>query len=372
MGRETLWCVCSGMWRRVRRASTGKPPYLERTRGKREKRLTLRNSYKALWVVEEGEGEYARHVVERSVGDLPQGEVLIRVRYSSLNYKDALSATGNRGVTRRYPHTPGVDAAGVVEETASNVVQPGDEVVVTGFDLGMNTPGGFGQYIRVPAGWVMKRSPALSLREHMILGSAGLTSALCVDAIVRHGVRPEESDVLVTGATGGVGSIAVAILVKRGYRVVACTGKPNERRYLTRLGAAEVVGREALHDDSGRPLLKGRWSAAIDTVGGGHLSTAIRSTRYAGAVACCGNAASADLVLTVYPFILRGVTLYGIDSQNCPIARRKVMWDKLGGAWRPASLPALARECALPDLEPEIRRILAGRMRGRVVVDLDA
>jgi putative YhdH/YhfP family quinone oxidoreductase len=327
-------------------------------------------TFDALVVHETEDGQFERRIEERTLADLPGGEVLVRVHYSSLNYKDALSATGHRGVTRSYPHTPGIDAAGVVEESAVDAFRPGDEVIVTSYDLGMNTPGGWGQYVRVPAGWVVPLPRGLSLRESMIYGTAGFTAGLSVLKLVEHGLEPADGPVLVTGATGGVGSLAVGILARAGYRVAAATGKPGEEEFLRDLGAAEVIPRDEVRDESGRPLLKGRWAGAVDTVGGEYLATILKSLDYGRAATCCGLVASADLPTTVYPFILRGVSLLGIDSQACPMDRRQRVWQKLAGAWKLAPLERLATERALETLEPEIDRILQGQQRGRIVVDL--
>lgn len=322
--------------------------------------------FDALWVEEQPDGGFRRSIIQRAVDDLPPGELLIRVHYSSLNYKDALSATGNRGVTRRYPHTPGIDAAGVVVESTVATFQPGDEVIVIGYDLGMNTPGGFGGYIRVPASWAVLRPAGLTLRESMALGTAGFTAAQCVDALLQHSVGG--GDVLVTGATGGVGSIAVALLSKLGMTVVAATGKPEEADYLHDLGAHTVIARNEVDDDSGKPLLRERWAGVVDTVGGNILATAIKAMRYGGAVAACGNVASPALELTVYPFILRGVKLLGIDSVNLPITERRAIWERLAGAWKIDAWDRLARETTLASLNAEIDAILLGQQRGRVVL----
>lgn len=327
----------------------------------------MATTFLAMVVEEQADGSYTRTIRERTVDDLPPGEVLIRVRWSSLNYKDALSASGNKGVTRKYPHTPGIDAAGVVEESRSDRFRPGDKVLVTSYDLGMNTSGGFGQYVRVPADWIVPLPAGLDLKESMILGTAGLTAAMSVSA-VSAGISPDQGEILVTGASGGVGSMAVSILARLGYEVCAASGK--DTAYLLGLGAKTVVSRADVNDESGRPLMKTRWAGVIDTVGGNILATAIKSTAHRGIVTCCGNVASPDLQLTVFPFILRGVTLVGIDSQNFPMAERKEIWQNLAHVWKPAKLGGMGRVVSLSDLEGEIGLILQGRQQGRVVVNL--
>jgi acrylyl-CoA reductase (NADPH) len=329
-------------------------------------------TFKALIVEETEDGAFTRRIGTRSIHDLPDGEVLVRVLYSSLNYKDALSATGHRGVTRIYPHTPGIDAAGIVEAASGGQFRPGDRVIVTSYDLGMNTSGGYGQYIRVPATWVVPLPENLSLRESMIYGTAGFTAALSIHRLQEQGVTPEQGEVLVTGATGGVGSLAVGILAKEDYQVVAATGKPEEAQFLLDLGAQKIVNRDEVRDTTGRPLLKERWAGAVDTVGGEYLTTILKSSQQGGAVTCCGLVASADLLTTVYPFILRGVSLLGIDSQNCPMATRQRIWEKLSGAWKLERLEHLASECTLEELEPEIEPILEGKRKGRMVVKLSS
>jgi putative YhdH/YhfP family quinone oxidoreductase len=332
--------------------------------------MSLPQSFKALVVTETADKQFAREVAQKRLSDLPAGDLLIAVEYSSLNYKDALSATGNKGVTRNYPHTPGIDAAGVVAESASSQFTPGDRVIVTGFDLGMNTSGGFGQYIRIPEAWAVKLPDNLTLKESMAYGTAGFSAALSVWKMEHHGLTKDHGEVLVTGATGGVGSIAVSILAKAGFDVVAATGKTGEKDFLTALGAREILSREEVSDASGRPLLKARWAGVVDTVGGNILATAIKSTRPEGAVASCGNAASPDLPLTVYPFILRGVSLLGINSVECPMSTRLLMWQKLSAEWKVDFSRGLISECSLEELNPKIDQILRGGIRGRVVVNL--
>ena len=332
--------------------------------------MALPQSFKAMVVSEAGDNQFVRDIKERDLSELPSGELIVQVKYSSLNYKDALSATGNKGVTRKYPHTPGIDAAGVVVDCSNRTFAVGDEVIVTGFDLGMNTPGGFGQYISVPAGWAVKLPQGLSLRESMSYGTAGFTAALCVMRLMAYGLTKEQGEVLVTGATGGVGSIAVAILGKLAFNVVAATGKTEEKDFLMRLGARAIVSREEANDTSGRPLQKGRWAAVVDTVGGNILATAIKTTNYGGLVAACGNAMSAELAVSVYPFIIRGVSLLGVDSVDIPMNARLRAWQRLTGDWKLDLSGELISECSLEELSPKIDQILKGEIRGRVVVDL--
>jgi acrylyl-CoA reductase (NADPH) len=329
-----------------------------------------KNSYNALVVEETSPNAFTREIKTKNISDLPAGDLLVRVHYSSLNYKDALSASGNRGVTRHYPHVPGIDGAGVVEESTSPEFKPGDKVVITGFDLGMNTSGGYGQYIRIPAGWALHCPDNLSLRESMMYGTAGFTAAQSVNKLVSHPVLPEQGKILISGATGGVGSIAVSIMAKLGYSITAVSGKPEAKEYLTSIGATEIISRQQAADSSGKLLLKEKWAGAIDTVGGEILVTTIKSTAYGGVVTCCGNVASPELPLSVYPFILRGVSLLGIDSAKCPIHIRQKIWQKLAGEWKIENLDSLVTECKLPELSGIIEKMLHGQQTGRVIVNL--
>lgn len=327
-------------------------------------------TFKAM-VVEEGENkEFTRKVVSRKIDELPPGDLLIRVHYSSLNYKDALSAIGNKGVTRNYPHTPGIDAAGEVVDCSTALFSRGEKVLVTGYDLGMNTAGGFAEYIRVPSKWAVSLPEGLSLRESMILGTAGFTAALSVWKLANAGVKPADGDILVTGATGGVGSLAVAILAKAGYRVVAATGKSEEEDYLQQLGASEVIPRAAVTEGAEKPLLKERWAGVVDAVGGETLAAALKATRYGGVVTCCGLVGSSDLTMNVFPFILRGVSLLGVDSVQCPMETRLQVWKKLAGDWKPERLKMVASECSLNELDEKIEAILKGQACGRTLVNL--
>ena len=332
--------------------------------------MTEEKTFKAMVVAEDENGRYTRSIRERSIQDLPAGEVLVQVRYSSLNYKDLLSATGNKGVTRKYPHTPGIDAAGLVVESSGGEFNAGDEVIVTSYDLGMNTDGGFGQYIRVPAAWVVPLPNGLSLRESMAYGTAGFTAGLSVLRLMEHGIGPEDGNILVTGATGGVGSLSVSILSRLGYRVTAVSGRADAAAFLQSLGAAEVIDVKEASDDSGRPLLKGRWAGSVDTVGGEILATTLKSTHLHGAVACCGNVASAELPINVFPFILRGVTLYGIDSQNCPMSARRKVWERLAGEWKIDHPEELVTEIGLQELDGAIKKMKERKHRGRTIVRL--
>jgi putative YhdH/YhfP family quinone oxidoreductase len=326
-----------------------------------------KETFKAFVVEETGKNEFSSEIKELTTADLPAGDVLVRVEYSSLNYKDALSATGNRGVTRNYPHTPGIDAAGVVAESATDDVKEGDSVIVTSYDLGMNTSGGYGQYIRVPADWVVNLPAGMTLEESMIYGTAGFTAGMSVGKLTP-AVKPDDGQILVTGATGGVGSMAVGILAKLGYSVAAVSGKADAEEMLTTLGADEIIDRQAFLEGSDRPLLKTRWAGVIDTVGGEILAAAVKSTLPLGVVTCCGNVASVDLPLNVFPFILRGVSLIGIDSQNCPMPFRRHVWEKLASEWKFPALDNIYREIELAGLPSEIDKILKGGQKGRVVV----
>jgi len=327
-------------------------------------------TYKAMLITESVDGTFTRNITERRFDELPTGDVLIRVHYSSLNYKDVLSATGNRGITKTYPHTPGIDAAGVVEESIAEGFRPGDAVIVTGYDLGMNTPGGLGEYVRVPAEWVLLLPNGLSPRQSMIFGTPGLTAALSLRALDDACIPPDKGKVLVTGATGGVGSLAVLLLSEVGYSVTAVTGKEDKHAFLRNLGAKEILPRDAILAASNHMLLKGTWAAVIDTVGGKYLDSALRATSYGGVVTTCGMVASPRLDTNVFPFILRGIRLQGIDSALCPMAIRRDIWNWLAETCIPERLEELAIECNLENLEEPIERMLQGGLSGRVVVPM--
>ena len=330
--------------------------------------MSASGSFPAFMVRKDADGRVSACIEAIALDDLPPDDVLLRVAYSSLNYKDALACQGHPGVVRSFPHVPGVDCAGIVVESESADYRPGDEVLITGYELGAGHWGGYAAYVRVPAKWIVRLPNGLSLREAMIYGTAGFTAAQCVTAIVERGIGPERGPVVVTGATGGVGSLAVAILAKLGYDVAAVTGKSEQHAWLRQLGARTVLGRDEVVDTSDRPLLTARWAAAVDTAGGRPLATVLRSIDHRGCVAACGLVAGVELELTVYPFILRGVTLAGIDSANCPQPERLEMWQKLAGPWRVEQLAQIADKITLDELPDRVQRILAGQIVGRTII----
>ena len=327
-------------------------------------------SFRALVVRKGADGAYTRAIEERQVEDLPAGAVLVRVLYSSLNYKDALSGSGNTGVSKYYPHTPGIDAAGVVAHSTDPAFKKGDEVLCTGYDLGMNTSGGLGQYIRVPGEWLVRKPETLSFLESMRLGTAGYTAALSVLTLQDNGVVPAKGEVLVSGATGGLGSIAVHLLSQLGYKVIALTSKAHAADYLHELGASGIESPSQFLANKDKLLLSARWAGVIDTVGGEILATAVKSTRFDGVVAICGNAASHEISLNVYPFILRGVHLIGIYSADTPMKKRLRVWEKLAGEWKLPKMKQLSRIISLNQVPDEMDAMLAGQAHGRVVVDM--
>ena len=323
--------------------------------------------YKA-WIIREDNGCYTRAIEEQSTDDLPQGDVLLRVHYAGLNYKDGLSSAGHKGITRKFPHQPGIDAAGVVVSDSSSTFAEGDKVICTSFDLGMNTAGGFGEYIRVPAGWCVPLPSGLTLEESMIHGSGGYTAALALYKMEQNGQKPEMGPICVTGATGGVGSLAVAVLAQAGYEVIASTGKPEEHTFLQSLGATEIIDRNEVNDESGKPLLRSKWAGAIDNVGGNTLATLLKCCGRNGSVACIGLVASDDLQTTVFPFILNGVNLLGIESAYTPVEVRTEIWRRLANQWRVSQLHDIKTVISLEQLDPYFDLILEGKTRGRIVV----
>lgn len=325
-------------------------------------------TYKAYEITETANGSFERNITTKNTSELPQNGTLIKVAYSSLNYKDALSATGNKGVTRKYPFTPGVDAAGVVVATDSPILKPGDNVLVTGFDLGMNTCGGFGEYINVPCEWVIPLPYNLSLMESMALGTAGFTAGLSMLQLLRFGQTKEQGPLLVTGATGGVGSVAVAIAAKLGFVVGASTSKMDKADYLKTLGASEIIARGALEVENNKGLLRPQWGGAIDTVGGNTLSNVLKSTFPQGNVTTCGNVSSTQLNTTIFPFILNGVNLLGINSASTPMRNRTEVWKHLSTDWKPDFEKLELKVVPLHEIGEYIDKILKGKISGRVVI----
>jgi acrylyl-CoA reductase (NADPH) len=328
-------------------------------------------NFRAYRIFDEG-GKSAGRFVSLALDDLDAGEVVIRVAYSSVNYKDALAATGAGKIVRRFPCVGGVDAAGVVESSRDARFAPGDEVIVTGYDMGVAHDGGYAEYLRVPAAWVVHRPPGLSLFEAMALGTAGFTAALAIHRLEQNDLAPASGKVIVTGATGGVGSLAVAMLAGRGYHVTALTGKDSERGYLESLGAAEILPRSSVDSASPRALDKAQWAGALDAVGGATLAWLLCTLQQNGAVASYGNAGGAQLHTTVYPFILRGVRLIGIDSAATLMPLREKIWQRLARDLRPQHLAQIARSVAFPDLPEVFEQLLQGRAHGRVVVKIAA
>lgn len=291
--------------------------------------MSNNKTFKALVVEETSDGTFDKSIQTRNVSDLPENDLLIEVHYSSLNFKDAMSASGNKRITKNYPHTPGIDAAGVVVSDKSGTFSEGQEVVVFGYDLGMDTDGGLGQIISIPADWAVARPEALSLKEAMIYGTGGLTAALSVQKLEKMGAKPSDGPVAVSGATGGVGTISIAILSQLGYESIAFSGKPEQSEHLKELGATEVRHRDTINEVGNRPVGRPLWANAIDTVGGDYLANLLKQTKPGGAVTTCGLAASASFSMTVLPFITRAVSLLGIDSVFIPLEDKKAIWQRV-------------------------------------------
>lgn len=326
-------------------------------------------SFRAYRIFEEG-GKSGGRFVELTLDQLDPGEVVIRTQYSGVNYKDALAATGSGKVIRRFPCVGGVDAAGVVEHSQDVRFRPGDEVVVTGYGMGVEHDGGYAEYVRVPADWVVPLPQGLTLFEAMALGTAGFTAALAIHRLEQNELSPENGKVIVTGATGGVGSLAISMLARLGYQVVALTGKDGEHEYLRSLGASEILSRSEIDFDSVRPLEQGQWAGALDAVGGSTLAWLTRSMRQNGVIASFGNAGGAELHTTVYPFILRGVRLIGIDSAATETHLRRVIWHRLADSLHPSQLGLVVRSVAFAQLPEAFGPMLQGKSRGRTVVKI--
>ncbi len=330
---------------------------------------SMNEKYLAYEVKEIKTGEFKGSIVEKDVASLPYKGTLIRVYYSSLNYKDALSAAGNKGITKQYPFTPGVDAAGIIIKSDNPKFQKGDRVFITGYDLGMNTPGGLGEYISVPPEWIFHLPDNISFKDVMMYGTAGLTAGLSTLRLIEEGVTTDKGSIVVSGASGGVGSISVALLNFLGFSVSAVTGKEDFKEILFSMGTKEVLPRDTLNDPKNKPLLSAKWAGGIDTVGGNILSTMLKSIKQYGCVASCGNASSYELNTTVFPFILRGITLAGIDSAECPYERRKVVWDRFFNNWNIINLiKHINKEISLEEVPTYLTLMLKGENRGHIVV----
>lgn len=322
-------------------------------------------------VLEEKDGKVVAGIQQLSDDRLPPGDVTVRVKASTLNYKDGMILKGIGRLVRSYPHVPGVDFAGVVETSAHADFKAGDEVVLTGWRVGEVHWGGYAQKARVKGDWLVKRPSALSLRQTMAIGTAGFTAMLAIIALEAQGLSPDKGEVLVTGAAGGVGSVAVAILAKLGYQVAASTGRVAEHDYLRGLGASTIIDRAELSTPPSRPLAAERWAGAVDAVGGTTLASVLSAVKYRGSVAACGLAGGNELSTTVLPFLLRGVNLLGIDSVMCPKAARIAAWDRLGRDLPLDKLDALTSSAGLKDLPALADKILHGQVRGRLVIDVD-
>ncbi len=324
------------------------------------------SAFPALRIFEQ-DGAVESRIVEVTLDDLDPGDVVIRVAYSSVNYKDALAATGAGRILKRFPLIGGIDLAGTVVSSATPAFQEGDAVLVTGYDLGVAHDGGYAGFARVPADWVVPIPDGLTAREAMAIGTAGFTAALSIARLEENGLAPEAGPVLVTGATGGVGSVAVELLARLGYAVTALTGKDDQHDHLRSLGASEVLSRNGL-EMGVRPLEKATWAGAVDAVGGEVLAWLTRTTMYGGCIAVSGLTAGVELKTTVLPFILRGVSILGIDSVMCPMPRRLALWERLAADLKPARLPKVAGEVGLEELDGAFGTLLAGEARGRIVV----
>ncbi|PID41817.1 MAG: alcohol dehydrogenase [Gammaproteobacteria bacterium] len=316
------------------------------------------------------DGRYRAELTQLDESSLPDGEVTVAVAYSTMNYKDGLAMTGRSPIVRKFPLVPGIDFAGIVESSEDDRYKPGDRVLLNGWGVGESCWGGFSQKARVRADWLQPVPDAFSLRQTMELGTAGYTAMLCVQALEKHGVRPDQGEVIVTGASGGVGSVAVSLLAGRGFTVVASTGKLADADYLKELGAAEVIDR-SLFSEPGKPLQKERWAGAVDAVGSHTLANVCATTKSEGVVAACGLAQGMDFPSSVAPFILRGVTLAGINSVYCPFEKRQNAWNALAEEWNPEAHRSVVKVVGLGECFAEAENILAGKIRGRVVIDVN-
>lgn len=325
---------------------------------------------KAFLVEKTNDKEFISDIKQVSIPKCAENEIVIKVTYSSLNYKDALSSIGNPGVTRNFPHITGIDVAGTVYESTSNIFKMGERVLVTGYDMGMNTHGGHAQFVKVPASWVARIPDSISDKEIMTFGTAGLTAALSINELIANGVKPENGPVLVTGATGGVGSIAVSILSKIGFNVVAISGKKEKIDYLKRIGASEVILRDTFNEESKKPIMNEKYIAVVDTVGGEILANALKYIKYDGVATCCGLTSSHELNTNVFPFILRGIRLIGIDSVECKLEKKQAAWEKLASKWKINTLDSITNEITLYEIKDVYKLLLSGKAVGRYVVKI--
>ena len=327
----------------------------------------MKTKYKAITIEQGIDKLFSIFVKDKFIDDLPEGDLLIKVNYSSLNYKDALSSSGNFGVTKKYPHTPGIDAVGIIEYSKNENFKIGQEVIVSGYDLGMNTPGGLGEYIRVPSSWVFHLPKNLTAKESMVIGTAGLTAGLCIKKLKKlNGIKGRNA--VVTGATGGVGSLAIKLLKLLGAKVTAITTKLNQKDFLKTIGADEIISMKDFINSVRKPMAKGIWDIGIDTVGGDILSNLIPSMKYGGVITCCGNVAGPSFNATVYPFILRANHLVGIDSAETPIYIKSEIWNKFASEWCIDEIDNLYKLVSIDEIVPEIEKILNGEQVGRVIL----
>lgn len=336
----------------------------------KQERLEIMDNFKA-FIVNKTEEDFTAQIKTIGLEDLPAGDVVIKVAYSSVNYKDGLASTPNGKIVRSYPFIPGIDLSGTVVSSNDSRFSDGDEVIATSYEIGVSHFGGYSEYARIPGDWIVPLPEGLSLKEAMVFGTAGFTAALSVHRLEENGLTPVKGKVLVTGATGGVGSVAVSMLAKRGYQVVASTGKESEHDFLRQIGAAEIISREELLGEKIKPLDKQFWAAAVDPVGGKTLSAILSKLDYNGSVAVSGLTGGTDVATTVFPFILRGINLLGIDSVYCPMETRKLLWDRMAADLKPEGLlEAIKNEVTLEGLPAVLSSILKGENRGRTIVKL--
>ncbi|MFG6118813.1 acrylyl-CoA reductase family protein [Thalassobacillus sp. B23F22_16] len=328
-------------------------------------------TFKAFRVNQDGE-EFSRGIEEVEIDDLTEGDVVIKVHYSSVNYKDAMASVKNSKIAQKYPLTPGIDLAGEVVESNSEQFREGDKIVATSYDIGVSKDGGYSDYARIPSDWIVELPEGMTLEESMIFGTAGFTAALSIHRLEEAGIRPEDGQILVTGATGGVGSMAIAMLAKLGYSVVASTGKESEHDYLKELGAREVISREDVYDGGKiKPLDKQKWAGSVDPTGGNNLAAILGKLQYSGAVAVSGLTAGTDVPATVFPFILRGISLLGVDSVHCTMTIRRQIWNRMATDLKPEEhFEKMKNEVTLEELPETLNTLLEGKARGRNIVKL--